>query len=159
MKAKVNKYTIIMLTLTTLIVTILVCARPYRISGDCMEPAVMDGQWCFLNRVLPYLRQHQIDDIILFKHEEKVWVSRIVALENNTIQISEGKIIVNGSSLQDAGIHRSWSNWKYGTYAIDKQFQIPPDHVFVLSDDLSAQHDDSRVFGAISKDSILGLVW
>jgi len=27
------------------------------------------------------------------------------------------------------------------------------------SNNLAAQHDDSRIFGPISKDSIIGLVW
>ena len=157
-----NKYKIIIFTMIALIVLAIIFlgfARPHCVSGNCMEPAVKDGKLCFLNRISPYLRKYRLDDIILFKHEEKVWISRIVALENDTIQISEGNVIVNGSPLQNAGIVRSWANWKYGTYAIDEPFQVPSGHVFVLSDNLAAQHDDSRVFGPVSKESILGLVW
>ncbi|MBX9831114.1 signal peptidase I [Candidatus Babeliales bacterium] len=139
-------------------VAIQLFAKPYPLLGDCMEPAFKDGQLCLVNRISPYLRQHQINDVIIFKHEEKIWISRIVALETNTIQIAEGKIIVNGAALQD-GIHRIWPGWKYGSYAINTTLQVPPDHVFVLSDNLSAQHDDSRVFGPISKESIMGRVW
>lgn len=156
---KKNKYKIIVLTVITSIIMVLAFAKPFRIKGDCMEPAVRDGQVCFLNRISPNLRQYQISDIILFKHEEKIWISRVVALETDTIQIIEGSVVVNGSPLLEAGIHRSWSNWQHGVYAIDKQFQIPLDHVFVLSDNLSAEHDDSRVFGPVSKGAIIGLVW
>jgi signal peptidase I len=133
--------------------------QPYRLSGDCMEPALMDKQLCFLNRILPYLRQYQIGDMLVFKHEGKVWVSRVVALEADTVQIADGSIIVNGVVLPDSGISRNWSGWNHGTYAIDKPFHVPTDHVFVLSDNLSAQHDDSRVFGPVSNSSILGIVW
>lgn len=156
---KKTKISIIVLTILVSIILAIALARPYRVSGDCMEPAVIDGHLCFLNRISPYLRQYQINDIILFKHEGKVWVSRIVALETDTIHITEGNVVVNGITLQCAGIHRSWSNWKHGIYAIDKPLKVPIDHVFVLSDNLSAQHDDSRVFGPVSKKSILGLVW
>lgn len=96
------------------------------------------GQLYFLNKISPYLRQHQIGDIIAFSHEEKDWISRIVALENNTLQIIDGSIVVDGVALDDTGIHRNWSGWKLGTYAIDKPFQVPAGHVFVLSDNLSA---------------------
>jgi len=154
-----NKYKIMGFTVISLIILVLAFARPHRISGNCMEPAVKDGQWCFLNRMAPYLRHYHIGDIVLFKHEEKVWISRIMALENDTIQITEGKVIVNGRALQIPDIHWSWNNWKYGTYAIDRPFQVPDGNVFVLSDNLSAQHDDSRVFGPVSKNAILGLVW
>ena len=141
------------------LIAIFALARPHRISGNCMEPAIMDGHLFFLNRISPYLRHYQIGDIIVYKHEKKVWVSRVVALETDTIQITEGSIVVNGVTLQDAEIRRSWANWKHGTYALDKPLQVPQGHVFVLSDNLSAQHDDSRVFGPVSKGSILGLVW
>lgn len=133
-------------------------AWPFRISGDCMEPAVKDGQLRFLNRTLPYVRPYQIGDIILFMHEEKVWISRIVALESSMVEIVAGNVVVNGAILQDS-VDRDWSHWKHGTYAIEKPFKVPLDHVYVLSDKLSADHDDSRVFGPVSKKTILGLVW
>ena len=162
---KKNTYKIITLTISSLIIivgliiVILAFIKPFRLSGDCMEPAFKDGQLYFVNQIAPYLRKYQINDVIVFKHEEKSWISRIVALETNTIQIAEGSIIVNGLDLQNLEIHRNWKGWRHGVYAIDKPLQVPLDHVFVLSDNLSAQHDDSRVFGPISKKSIIGLLW
>jgi signal peptidase I len=154
-----NCYKVPILIVVALIIGVQAFAKPFRVSGDCMEPAIMDGQLCFMNRISPYLRPHQIGNTIAFKHEGKDWVSRVVALETDTIQLVDGSVVVNGIPLQNAGIHRSWSNWRYGAYAIDNQLQVPPGHVFVLSDNLSAQHDDSRVFGPISNESIFGLVW
>ncbi len=154
-----NKYKILFLTVIVLIITILAFAKPFRVSGDCMEPAIMDGQIYFLNRLSPYIRQYQINDIVLFKHNGKIWISRIVAIQSNIIQITKGNVVVNDITIQDSGIHRSWTNWKYGVHAIDKPLYVPLNHVFVLSDNLSAQHDDSRVFGSISNGSIIGLVW
>ena len=156
---KTNKYKIVVFTITILAITFLAFAKPYRICGDCMEPAIKDGHLYFLNRVSPYIRQYRIGDIIAFKYEEKLWISRIVALESSAIQIVEGNVVVDGTVLEDKEIHRNWSGWKYGVYAIAAPLQVPIDHVFVLSDNLSAQHDDSRVFGPIAKDSILGLIW
>lgn len=159
---KKNKYKIIILTVLTLIIVVLALktfAQPYRLQGDCMEPTIRSGKLYFLNRILPYIRKYQTDDVILFKYEGKVWISRIVALEADIIQITEGAVVVNGFTLKNAGIHRNWSGWKQGAYAIDKPFEVPLDHVFVLSDNLAAKHDDSRVFGPVSNESILGLVW
>lgn len=159
MKKNRQKIAIVIAAIILLIITGRQLATPYRISGDCMEPAIRDGKLYFLNRISPYLRHYQIGDIIVFKHEGKEWISRIVALENNTIQITEGSVVVNGVALNNKRIYRNWSGWKYGTFAINKPLQVPADHVFVLSDNLSAQHDDSRVFGPISTSSILGLIW
>ncbi len=154
-----KKYKIIFFIVIALIITIFALAKPFRVVGNCMEPAVMDGQLSFLNQMTSYLRKYQIGDIILFKHDEKVWISRIVALETDTLQITYGSVVVNDVGLSDAKIHRNWANWKYGVYAVDKPFQVPPDHVFVLSDNLSAHHDDSRVFGSVSNKSIIWVVW
>jgi len=129
-----NHYKTIILIVVALIIGVQAFAKPYHVPGDCMEPAIKDGQHILVNRVSPYLRQHQIGDIIAFKHEGKGWVSRIVALETDTIQITEGSVVVNGVAIQDGGIHRSWPNWRYGAYAIDEQLQVPPGHIFVLSD-------------------------
>ena len=157
-----NKNKVIIFAVITLFVVVILflgLARPHRVSGNCMEPAVKDGQVCFLNYVAPYLRKYKIDDIVLFKHEGKTWISRIVALENDTIQITEGNVAVNDVTLQNPKINRSWANWKYGTYAIDEPFKVPSGSVFVLSDKLAAQHDDSRVFGPVAQEAVLGLVW
>ncbi|MDP1724343.1 MAG: signal peptidase I [Alphaproteobacteria bacterium] len=154
-----NIYKIIILIVISFVIVFFVFAKPYRISGDCMEPAIKDGQLYFLNKATPYFRSYKIDDIIVFKHEDKDWIARIVALENNTIQIIEGNVIVNNIALDQKEIHRNWSGWQYGTFALNEPFQVPKDHVFVLSDNLSAQHDDSRVFGPIPRSSILGLIW
>lgn len=154
-----KKYITSILILILSLIVIWGFVLPFRISGDCMEPAIRDGKLYFLNRITPYFRKYQIGDVILYKHDGKTWVSRIVALENNKIQINEGNIIVNDITLQDTRISRNWSNWKCGVYAINKPFQVPLNHLFVLSDNLSAQHDDSRVFGPVQNESIIGLLW
>ncbi len=78
-----------------MIIALRFSAWPHLFVGDCMEPAIKNGERRIVSRILPYLRQYQIGDIITFKHDDKLWFSRIVALETDTIQISEGKVIVN----------------------------------------------------------------
>ncbi len=133
--------------------------NPFRISGDCMEPAISDGKIYFCNKLSAYLRHYKIGDIVAFKHENKVWISRIVALEDDTIQITEKQLIVNNHLVNEPKILRNWENWNYGTYAIQQPLIVPKNHVFVLSDNLCCQHDDSRVFGCIHQSSLVGLIW
>ena len=154
-----KKYTIIILSAIGLLFLARTFAAPYRIFGDCMEPAFMDGQRYFVNRVSPCLRQYQIDDVVIFKHEDKIWISRIVALGGETISLTDGSIVVNGVTHQDGKVQRNWSNWRFGSYGIEAPLQIPQGNFFVLSDNLTAHHDDSRVFGPITRESIIGLVW
>lgn len=152
------KYKFIFISLLILSICSWVIARPHKISGDCMEPAITEGHLYFSNQLAPYLKEYRIDDIITFTHEDRLWISRIVALENDTIEIKENEIIVNGTLL-NTGISRNWNGWDYGSYAINKIFTVPVNHVYVLSDNLAAHHDDSRVFGPIHKSEIAGLIW
>lgn len=122
------KYKFIIISFLILAIFSWVIARPHRISGDCMEPAITDGYLYFSNQLAPYLREYRIDDIITFTHEDRLWISRIVALENDTIEIKENEIIVNGTLL-NTGISRNWEGWGYGTYAINKTFTVPVNHV------------------------------
>ncbi|HAU0495587.1 TPA: signal peptidase I [Legionella pneumophila] len=135
-----------------------VIARPYRIHGDCMEPTITDGGLYFSNQLAPYIREYKTGDIIFFKYEGKIWFSRIVALGGDIIQIKEKEIIVNGATRNDS-VDRVWNGWDHGTFAINKTIKIPDDSVYILSDNLAAQHDDSRVFGPVKKASIVGLMW
>lgn len=123
-----------------------------------MEPAINKGRLYFSNQLAPYFREYKIGDIIIFTHEDRFWISRVVALENDTIEIKKDEIIINGTPLKN-DISRNWQGWEYGTYAINRAFKVPVNHVYVLSDNLASCHDDSRVFGPIHKSMINGLVW
>ncbi len=146
------------LVLLSCITLVWLIARPYHMSGDCMEPAFKDGTTQFINQLAPYIRSSQLNDVIIFNYENKPWIARIVGLSGDTIELNEHKIMLNNVELKDAVI-RNWSEWNYGTYGINTPFTIPQDHVYVLSDNLSAHHDDSRVFGPIPYSTISGLVW
>lgn len=152
------KYIIAVISLSILAISFWAIARPHRICGDCMEPAIADGHLYFSNQLAPYLMAYKIDDIITFTHEDRLWISRVVALENDTIEIKENEILVNGAIVNN-GVSRNWDGWNYGTYAIKTAFTVPANHVYVLSDNLSAHHDDSRVFGPIITSKIGGLIW
>lgn len=137
----------------------LTLAWPYRISGNCMEPAISDGHLYFVNKISPYLRRYKIGDVILFNRNNHVWISRIVALGSDKIQISDRSVILNDDARLSNDIKRNWLDWKFGTYAINRPFYVPLKYVYVLSDNLSAHHDDSRVFGPIPVKSIIGIIW
>lgn len=123
-----------------------------------MEPAIKDAKLCFINYLYYKVNGYRAGDVIIFCYKDKVWVSRIVGLENQKIKINDKGIFIDNAVCSDA-IERNWQDWRYGKYGIDNMVKIPAEHVYVLSDNLSAHHDDSRVFGPISYSNILGKVW
>ncbi len=56
----------------------------YLLQGDCMEPTLQDGErYCF-NRLAYFWSSPKAGDLIVFDHQGKKWVSRIVATQGET---------------------------------------------------------------------------
>jgi signal peptidase I len=89
-------------------------------------------------------------DVIVFEvpHEEEPLIKRVVALPGETIEIRDEAIYVNGQQLSE-----SWATQPGGPdYPATT---LPPLHVFVLGDN-RANSRDSRYFGPVSRDQIIG---
>ncbi len=145
------------ISLCILVALLRVIVEPMRIIGDCMEPAIRDGQWCFVNRFAYWHTPPDIDDVVLFRHEQKVWISRVVAVGGQRVEVTCDGLVLDGSVKMNDPIARAWSEWnKTGTYGVGSPCDVPAEHVYVLSDNLSARHDDGRVFGSIPAKDLLG---
>ena len=152
------RYVYVLLITGSLLFVYFFIARPYRIEGDCMEPAIRDRAWYCANHLYFYYNRYKQGDIIIFRYEDKIWVSRIVALAGQELMVTKNGLVLNGKDFND-GIKRDWSHYNHGSYGVDNVVKIPDRHLYVLSDKLSAHHDDSRVFGAIAYDAIIGKIW
>jgi len=79
------------------------------------------------------------------------YVKRVIAVPGETISIKNGTILVNDRPLEEPYItNKSVSNMQPTI--------IPPGEIFVLGDNRSYS-EDSRSFGPISRESIIGKVW
>ena len=126
----------------------------YRLDGDCMAPALNDGERHWFNRFSYLWAGPQAGDVVVFRLEGKKWVSRIVATEGETVRLQLQQVLINNRVRED-GVLRNWQSWdQHGQIGVAEPVRIPPSHVYVLSDNLRAEHDDSRVFGPIPVASI-----
>ena len=87
--------------------------------------------------------------------EKALIISRVVAKEGDTVEISKaGKLVINGSAQMENNIF-------YPTPAYEEYTSYPltlgPGECFVLSDSREGA-SDSRYFGVVSQDEIQGTV-
>ena len=115
-----------------------------------MFPAIEDG-----DLILGY-RLHETyekDDVVIYHRGDAVYLGRIVAFGNDEVMISDsGSLIINGTT-QGGEI-------MYPTYAkegIEYPYRVQEGKLFVLGD-YRTQTQDSRDFGSIPLDNILGKV-
>ena len=121
--------------------------------GNRMYPFLMDG-----DLVITYkLDAYQVGDVVAYRHPQtgQTEFSRIVAIGENTIQVTgDGMLLINGSAPAERVFYLTkpldGDNVEY-PYIMRKG------GYFVL-DDYRTEGDDSRRFGQLLEDELLGKV-
>ena len=78
-------------------------------------------------------------------------IKRVIALPGDTVEVNEGKVIVNGIQLSEPYIKEAP---RYTMHLI----KIPPDEYFVLGDNRN-NSNDSRLGWTVSSDRIIAKAW
>ena len=144
----------------------------YVVKGKSMFPNLEDGQRVLVNKFIyqrtidfdkDYVGQGkefifggpQRDEIVVFKsphnYQKEALVKRIIGLPGDWVEIKDGVVLVNNNPLpSDFGFTSSIS--------FDSKMKVPESMYFVLGDNRN-HSNDSRLFGFISSENIIGRVW
>jgi len=123
-----------------------------RIDGVSMSPRVSDGDLTLFFRTNDGI---DVGDVVLFTKDDKQYVSRIVAVENDVITLDEeGHLYINGVEHSDTPAY----NLERGEpIKINYPQRLEKGKYFVINDNFESG-DDSREFGVIEKTNIYGKV-
>ena len=123
----------------------------YRMDGNNMFPAVRDGDLCFILKT----EKPRKDDIVLWKDEEgKLRLSRIVAAGGQTVVVNDDGLIVNNYAPAEYIFYET----KPADNGIDYPVTLTENAYFVLND-FRQEDTDSRVFGEVKRENIVGKVF
>ena len=113
----------------------------------------------FINIRLPGFREPKIGDIVVFKAPDdptKSFIKRFIAGPGETVEIKDGKLIVNGKVIEDPPAFRRVYYYNRGDYGLEgKPIAVPEDSYFMLGDN-SASSRDSRYWGFVPKSYLIG---
>jgi len=130
------------------------CFQLLMIQGQSMAPTFHNAELCIINKMY---RDYQVGDCVFFYCDgpELYLVKRIAALPGDTVQISGGTLLVNGSpaqaypgcpAIEDAGLAA-------------EEIIVPEGHYFVLGDNFSHSIDSRHAeVGFVSAESIKGKI-
>ncbi len=136
--------------------------QPFFVRGASMEPNFDDGQYLVINEIGYRFNDPDRGDVIVFKYPldpSQYYIKRVIGLPGEKIEIKDdlvfiynlefpqGKILEESYYLPEGRITRGSLNVKLGD-----------DEYFVLGDNRSAS-SDSRQWGALPRDNIIGRVW
>ncbi|MEI6166483.1 MAG: signal peptidase I [bacterium] len=128
------------------------------VEGTSMLPALHDGERHLINRMVYRFRDPQPDEIVEINMPGSgdFSVKRIIASPGDVVQIKDGHVIVNGKVRVEPYLPKGMTTEgkSLGTNA----FRVSDNAYFVLGDNrpISA---DSRTFGAVGRDQLVGRLW
>ncbi len=148
---------VIALILTLIIRTYVVQA--FKIPSGSMRPTLIEGDKLFVNKYIYRFKPMQRGDIIVFKYPgepKKDFIKRLVGFEGETVEIRDGKILVNDKVLDDPKTFGKVYYYNHDPFGgPSEKIKIPKESYYVLGDN-SANSTDSRFWGFVPKKNIIG---
>ena len=129
-----------------------------QIQGCSMMPTLPDAKCYLLNRVAYLLHDPQPTDIVVLRDPETngYAIKRIIAKPGDAIYVEGGKLFVNGQRISEPYLEPGIKTYPDAKYRA-QLWICGINQYFVLGDN-RGNSADSRVYGTISRQNILGMV-
>ena len=129
------------------------------VSGSSMENTLSDGDNLIVDKISYRFHDPERYDIIIFPYkyeEDTYYIKRIIGLPGETVQISDGKILIDGKEYQEAGQFPEITNPGLASTTVT----LESGQYFVLGDNRN-NSEDSRYsdIGNVNKRYIVGKLW
>jgi signal peptidase I len=144
-------------TLSYLLITHFII-QSVQVEGTSMYPTLTDSGCYWLNRFAYVVSEPKSRDVIALKdpRDNTLEVKRIIAMPGQSVYLKNGSVYVDGKLLNEPYLPA-----KTPTYAYEKNANeficIGNDQFFVMGDNRNNSMD-SRTFGAVPRQNILGKV-
>jgi signal peptidase I len=130
-----------------------------QVAGGSMSPTLPDSHRYLLNRLAYLFREPKPEDIVVLQDpEDKGYaVKRIVAKPGDSVYVNAGQIFVNGKLLKEPYLAPDTKTFASPKYSA--QFWICGAHQYFVLGDNRNNSTDSRMYGAVPQQNILGMVF
>jgi signal peptidase I len=140
----------------------------FRVDGQSMTPNLADGQMLLVNRNAYQFfdvngtRYYPFDppergDVVVFdppSESEKPYIKRIIGLAGEEVTFGDGHVLIDGAPLEEDYIEDNTRCGRADTCDV----VVPEGHVYVLGDN-RRNSSDSRVFGPVPVENVVGKAW
>lgn len=129
-------------------------AQATRVFGQSMEPNLHTDQRIVVEKLSYRFHLPQRGDVVVLRlpsNTTELLIKRVIALPGDTMEIHEGQVWVNGQAVDEPYLTQP-------TMGMMAPQVIPDGHVFVLGDNRGFSND-SRAFGPVPLEHIVGHAW
>lgn len=136
--------------------------QPFFVRGASMEPNFLDGEYLVVDELSYRLREPRRGEVIVFQfpnNPSQFFIKRIVALPGETVVIENNQITIKSERyphgvLLDEAQYLSADVETRGSVTVE----LGENEYFVLGDNRAAS-SDSRSWGALGANDIIGRAW
>ena len=166
----------------TLVLTLLIylvihnfVAQPFEVQQSSMFPTIVNGEYILIDKLTPRFGGYEYGDVVVFDPPSGSgldaqgipFIKRIIGMPGDTVSLENGRVFVTRNDASPVRIEEPYVVTEGdGSTAATlcpredcPQTWIIGDHEFFVMGDNRPQSQDSRVFGPIEEDSILGRAW
>jgi len=136
--------------------------QPFYVKGASMEPTFYDHEYLIVNELIYRMEEPKRGDVIVFKYPrnpEQFFIKRVIALPGESIKIENGSIYIKKVDSEDWFLldESEYLDESVKTYP-NFETEVLEGEYFVMGDNRSSSLD-SRIFGAVAKNFIIGKTW
>lgn len=136
--------------------------QPFFVKGASMEPNFEDGEYLIVNELSLNLKDPQRGEVIIFRYPKdpgQYYIKRIIGLPGERVKIEGGQVyIFNTQNSQGFALDESEYLYSLQATPGDMDLVLSGEQYFVLGDNRQAS-SDSRIFGPITREAIIGKAW
>ncbi len=136
--------------------------QPFFVQGASMQPNFNDGQYLVIDEISYRFNDPERGEVIIFKYPKdpnQYYIKRIIGLPDEIVEIKDGQVVIyNQERAKGMVLDESAYLAERVRTAGEVYLKLGPDEYFVLGDNRQAS-SDSRAWGGLESDLIIGRVW
>lgn len=132
-------------------------AQPFIVSGASMDPTLKTGHYLIIDELSYRFSKPERGDVIILKYpkDPKIFfIKRVIGLPNETVEVKDGIVSITTAQGSTTILQDSFIDPK-NKISDSSKTTLLNDEYFVMGDN-RAQSSDSRSWGPLPKDLIVG---
>ena len=157
----------LVLTLVIFFVIQTFVAQPYQVKQQSMERTLEPGQYVLVDKLTPRVDTYKRGDIVVFKPppdwvqpDNTPFIKRVIGVGGDTVEVrDDGKVYVNDIALNEPYLFEDDGVAEPTDADPERDSWTIPDGELFLMGDHRSNSADSRAFGSVPVDNVIGRAW